>query len=277
MEFIQKLEKLWKQGNFVSIGLDPEYSLIPEVCKQNSSAISDHIFTFNSAIIDATREFVCAYKPNSAFYEAHGAEGWDALAKTIAYIKTNYPEIPVILDAKRADIGNTNKGYVTGFFDVLHVDAVTVHAYLGQEALEPFLSRKDKGTIVLVKTSNPGSGEFQNLEVSEGKKLYQIVAEQVASTWNKNKNCCVVVGATYPEELAEVRQIIGDMPILIPGIGAQGGDVEATVNAGKTENSDGIIVHSGRSIIYASSGPDFAEAARIEAKKLNEQIKKFLV
>lgn len=199
-----------------------------------------------------------------------------ALYQTVRYIKNNYPHIPVILDAKRADIGSTNDGYVKATFDLMGADAITVHPYLGKEALKPFLDRKDKGTIVLVRTSNPGAGEFQDLTPGEtGLPLYQVVAKNVASSWNENGNCCVVVGATYPKELAEVREIVGNMPILIPGVGAQGGDVEAVVKSGQDSRGMGMIINSSRGIIFASKNEDFAQAARKATVKLRDEVNQY--
>jgi orotidine-5'-phosphate decarboxylase len=280
--FRELLEAQWAQGNFVCVGLDSELDKIPKSVLQGNNGchlgIANTIIRFNREIVRATKDFVCAYKPNMAFYEAHGAEGMIALQHTIANIHED-TDVPVILDAKRGDIGNTNGGYVAMAFDYLKVDAITVHPYLGREALQPFLDCKDKGIIVLCRTSNPGAGEFQDLEVPKhgGDKyatmpLYQYVAEVVSKYWNKNGNCALVVGATYPAELKRVREIVGDLPILIPGIGAQGGDVEKTVSAGKDSNGKGMIVNSSRGIIFASSGPDFAIAARNETRRLHDLI-----
>lgn len=270
--FIQLLEQAWEQNNFVCVGLDPDYKRLPDTLKRGVS-IEEAIFTFNREIIDATHDLVCAYKPNIAFYEALGDDGRHALVRTNHYVKEKYPRIPIILDAKRGDNSNSNKGYVTAVFDVLGVDAVTVHPYLGKEALKPFLDRKDKGIIVLARTSNPGAGEFQDLPAGpKGEPLYQVVARQVAENWNTHNNCALVVGATYPAELAQVRAIVGNMPILIPGVGAQGGEVAATVKAGKDSRSWGMIISSSREIIYASQGADFAQAARNVAKNLHDEI-----
>lgn len=244
----QKLENKWSEKKFVCVGLDPELTKIPENFKNNNS-ISEALFGFNKSIIDQTAELVCAYKPNCAFYEAEGFEGREALLQTISYLRNTYPDIPIILDAKRGDIGNTNSGYVKDIFENLGVDGVTIHSYLGKEAMQPFLDKSDKLIIILVKTSNKGAGEFQDLKV-EGKSLYQIVARNISSNWNKNGNCAVVVGATYPDELKEVRKIIGDIPILIPGIGAQGGDISMIKN-GLNSKGEGIIVSSSRGIIFA--------------------------
>lgn len=274
MTFIQKLEKHWKQGKFVCIGSDSDYSKIPVFLKLGKS-IEQSILIFNKKIIDETHDLICAYKPNSAFYEAYGAEGLTALKKTIQYVHKKYPKILVILDAKRADIGSTNLGYVKFAFDELCADAITLHPYLGQEAVEPFLARKDKFVFILVKTSNIGANEFQNLKINR-KALYEIVAENVAKKWNKNGNCGVVVGATYPSELKIVRKIVGDMPILIPGIGAQGGDVKATIKAGKDSRGFGMIINSGRAVIFASKEKDFAKIARQKTIDLSNDIKKYL-
>lgn len=266
MGFKQKLEIHWKQGKFVCVGLDPDYSKLPESLKGKS--VEDTIFEFNKAIIDATFDLVCVYKPQSAYYELYGAEGLSALKKTVEYINQKYPDILTILDAKRGDIGPTNEAYAKWIFEEFNFDAVTLNPYLGKEALLPFLNFKDKGCIILVRTSNPGAGEFQDLLI-DGKPLYQIVAQNVAQSWNTNGNCAVVVGATYPKELEEVRAIVGDMPILIPGVGAQGGDVEATVKAGKDSRGWGIIISSSRGIIYADS-------PREACKKLSDEIQSYL-
>ncbi len=234
------------------------------------------MFHFNREIIDATHDLVCAYKPNAAFYEAQGDAGVRALTRTVQYMRERYSSIPVILDAKRADIGSTNRGYVQAAFDGMGVDAITVHPYLGRESMAPFLERKDKGIIVLAKTSNPGSGEFQDLPAGPAQEpLYQVVARHVALNWNSNGNCAVVVGATYVGELERVRAIVGDMPILIPGIGAQGGEVAATVRAGRDSRGWGMIINSSRGIIFASHGSDFAQAARTATEWLRTEINRY--
>lgn len=234
VDFLKKLKNKWKQGKFVCVGLDPTL---------------EDIFQFNKSIIDQTHDLVCAYKPNSAFYENWGLEGRKALEETIQYLKEKFPDIALILDAKRGDIGNTNEGYVKDIFDNLGFDAVTVSPFLGKESLKPFLDRADKGIIVLVKTSNPGAGEFQDLKIGD-KPLYQIVAEHVKE-WNTNDNLAIVVGATYPQELKIVREIVGDIPILVPGIGAQGGSLKETLTAGLDSNKQGLIISSSRGIIFA--------------------------
>ncbi len=269
--FIEKLEAGWGEKKFLCVNLDPRKlpaSVIKNVSKEEA------IFNFNKALIDATHDLVLAYKPQSAFYEAEGEEGYRALKKTVVYIKENYPAIPIILDAKRGDVDHTNESYAQAIFDILGVDAVTVHPYMGMSTLQPFFDRADKGVIVLVKTSNMGSGEFQDLLI-EGEPLYIHVAKKARES-NKDGNIGVVVGATYPKELAAIRAIIGDMPILIPGIGAQGGDIAETVRAGKNSKGIGMIIAAGPSVIYASAGGDFAEAARKETEKLTEEIRKNL-
>ncbi len=254
--FFNKLRKKWDDGKFLCVGLDTDYSLLPSSAKTGS--IEDSVFNFNKNIIDKTASIVCAFKPQIAYYEANGAEGLNALKKTSDYLKRIFPDIPIILDAKRADIGSTNSEYAKAYFDEMGFDAVTVNPYFGKESLEPFLSYEDKGVIVLVRTSNPGSDEFQKLEVS-GKLLYQVVAKNIAENWNSNNNCAVVVGATYPEDLKKVREIVGDMPILVPGIGAQGGDLEAVIKNGLNSNKQGLIINSSRAIIYSDDPGKAAE------------------
>ncbi|MES2014312.1 MAG: orotidine-5'-phosphate decarboxylase [Patescibacteria group bacterium] len=274
--FMEKIESRWSRVGVLSVGLDPDFTKIPEVLKKENTSLEEVLFTFNREIIDATADLVCAYKPNSAFFEAHGEAGMRALYRTVRHIQETYADIPIILDAKRGDIGNTNEGYVKAIFDELGADAVTIHPYLGKIAMQPFLARKDKGIFILAKTSNEGSGEFQDLTLgTSGDPLYKVVAQNVASSWNQNGNCGLVVGATYPEELAAVRAVVGDMPILIPGIGAQGGDVEKTVLAGKNSKKNGMIITSSRSVLFASSGADFAEAARKVAESLAVSINSF--
>jgi orotidine-5'-phosphate decarboxylase len=263
----------WGKQKYVCVGLDPDYSLLPKAVKKPDS-IEQSILLFNLAIIDATSDLVCAYKPNTAFYEAYGPEGWVALKKTCDYLKTTFPHIPIILDAKRGDIDSTNLGYTKMAFEFLEADAITIHPYLGQKAMQTFLDYPDKGIFILAKTSNKGSDEFQDLTV-KGQKLYQYVAQQVVEKWNTNQNCGLVVGAPYPDELAEVREMVGEMPILIPGIGKQGGSISATVKAGKGKNG-GMIINSSRGIIYASAKKDFAHIARIETEKLHKEIQKYL-
>lgn len=294
--FREMLENQWSRGNFVCVGLDSEFGKIPKSAHQSGNecevSVPNTVVAFNIAIVEATKDLVCAYKPNAAFYEAHGAEGIAALHRTIVDIHAIAPDVPVILDAKRNEIGNTNRGYVEMAFGYLGVDAITVNPYLGREALQPFLDRADKGIFVLCRTSNPGAGEFQDQHIwlsdedqmlffggdrDEDKEreewpsslsLYQHVAYRVARSWNKNNNCALVVGATCPDELHEVRCIVGDIPILIPGIGAQGGDIEKTVSAGKDSRGKGMIINSSRGII-------FADNPRQETLKLRDLISQY--
>lgn len=273
--FITRLETCWQHGNLLCVGLDSDYEQLPDIIKAGRP-VEDALFHFNREIIDATHDLVCAYKPNSAFYEAQGEAGVRALFHTVRYVRERYPHIPVILDAKRGDIGSTNTGYVQSAFDYLGVDAITVHPYLGREALAPFLARKEKGIIVLVRTSNPGAGEFEDLPVGpEQEPLYMVVARRVAQEWNSSGNCAIVVGATYPDELRRVRSLVGDLPILIPGIGTQGGEVAATVKAGQDSRGQGMIISASRSIIFASRGSDFADAARMAAEQLQAEINRY--
>ncbi len=275
--FNDLLHAKWSAGKFLSVGIDPFEKKLPEHITSKTTTTIDKILEFNKAIIDATADIVCAFKPQSAHYEAYGAEGIEALHKTIAYIQDQYPDIPIIFDAKRGDIGKTNDEYARFAFEYLDVDAITLQPYLGGEALEPFLQHKDKGCIILVHTSNPGADSMQDVYVQEsGLPYYQHVAMMIAQKWNIHGNCGVVAGATYPEQLKEIREIIGDMPMLIPGIGSQGGDLAASVHNGLTLSKTGIIIHSSSSIIFASSGTDFADAARKEAQKLDTDIRSLL-
>lgn len=264
MKFAEKLQRaITQHDSLVCVGLDSDTSRLPEGVSQ---------LAFNKAIIDATRDLVAAYKPNTAFYEAEGADGIATLRETCEYIRQVAPEALIVLDAKRADIGNTNNGYVRFAKDYLGVDAITLHPYLGSEALGPFLALPDTGLIVLCRTSNPGSGELQDLLV-DGMPLYEKVARTVSEQWNAHKNCMLVVGATYPEEAAKIRAIVGDdVWFLVPGIGAQGGDVKQTVRAAKNSRGDGMLISSSRDILFASSGDDFAAAARAKAIELRDQI-----
>lgn len=223
--FLDKLTAKWKEGKFVCVGLDK----------------GD--FQFDKKVIDQTADLVCCYKPNIAFYEAEGLDGLKALEDSVSYIHQNYPDIPVLIDAKIADVDNTNVAYAKAMFEWLNADAVTVNPYPGKEAFKSFLDKKDKGIFVWIKASSKGASKLQD--------LYPKVAEDIAKNWNMNGNVGVIVGATYPKDLKKVREIVGDMPILIPGIGAQGGDVKATVLAGLNSKGQGIIISSSRGIIFA--------------------------
>ncbi len=271
MNFQDKLDAIIAKSNsLVCVGLDSDYGKLPEQLKSAEYPQ----FEFNKAIVDATHDLVCAYKPNSAFYEARGSRGIDELKMTFDYINQNYPDVITILDAKRGDIGNTNNGYIKFAYDYLNADSITLHPYLGSEAIKPFLERADKGAIILCRTSNPGAGEIQDLPIAD-ETLYERVAKHVANSWNTNNNCLLVVGATYPEELATIRKITKDMTFLVPGIGAQGGDIEKTVKAGLNSKNAGMIINSSRGIIFASNGTDFAEKAREETEKLKTEINKY--
>jgi orotidine-5'-phosphate decarboxylase len=266
MTFIDTLKQAWQRNDsLVCVGLDPEPSRFPEHLRGRPDAI----FEFCRAIVDATADLVCCFKPQFAHFAAQRAEG--ALERLIAHIHTAHRGVPVILDAKRGDIGSTATFYAEEAFDRYGADAVTVNPYLGRDALEPFLSRADKGVVILCRTSNAGARDLQDLDVG-GRKLYQHVAQKVAREWNTHGNCLLVVGATYPTELAEVRAIVGDMPLLIPGIGAQGGDIEAVVRHGATKERTGLVVSSSRGILYAGNGPDFAAAARSATSNLREAL-----
>lgn len=267
MSFIEKLTLATRKNkSLVCVGLDTDPELLPDKVG---------VFDFNKAIIDATADLVCAYKPNLAFYEAMGSQGIDILKRTVDYIPD---DIPVIADAKRGDIGNTARAYARAIFDVMNFDAVTVSPYLGFDSIEPFISYHDRGVFVLCRTSNTSAVDFQSLFADfENKKrpLYEIVALK-ASRWNTHGNIGLVVGATYPEELRLIREDYPDMPLLIPGIGAQGGDLATTVDYGVDARGERAIINSSRQILYASSGKDFAEAARQAASSLRERINRLL-
>jgi orotidine-5'-phosphate decarboxylase len=274
MSFMPALRGRWSSANsLVCVGLDPEASKFPAHLRGDPDAV----FVFCRAIVDATAEFVCCFKPQIAHFAALGAE--DSLQRLIAHIHGAHPGVPVILDAKRGDIGSTAQHYATEAFDRYAADAVTVNPYLGRDSLQPFLDRADKGVVILCRTSNAGAGDLQDLVVSDdvgnGRPLYQRVAEKVARDWNANRNCMLVVGATWPEQLREVRAIVGDIPLLVPGIGAQGGDVEATVRNSVTTDGTGVVISSSRAILYASGGEDFADAAGNAAKSLRDEINRY--
>ncbi len=259
-------------GRHLAVGLDTDPARIPDAVAPGAEP-AERVVEFNRALVAATAEVAAAYKPNSAFYEALGADGFRALAETIAAIRAEAPDAAVILDAKRADIGSTNAGYAAAAFDRLGADAITVHPYLGGEALAPFLERAEKLVFVLARTSNPGAGEFQDL-VADRAPLYRHVARAVAREWNGAGNCGLVVGATYPDELRAVREDVPPaMPILIPGVGAQGGDPGAVVAANREAGSDAYLIAASRSIAHASAGEDFAAAAEAAARKLDDEIR----
>jgi orotidine-5'-phosphate decarboxylase len=254
-----------RNNSLVCVGLDPELERIPAPIR----ALPQAIFEFNRRIVDATADLACCYKPQFAHYAALGAE--DQLLATINYIHQKHPGLPVILDSKRGDIGSTAAKYAQESFERYGADAVTVNPYLGFDSVEPYLKWRDRGVIVLCRTSNPGARDFQDLE-SGGRRLYRHVAERVAHDWNAAGNCMLVIGATYPAELAEIRSVVGDLPFLVPGVGAQGGDVAAAVRAGRTADGLGLVLNSSRGILYASSGADFESAARAATLALRDEI-----
>lgn len=260
MNFLSLLDNACKKnGSLLCVGLDVDLGKTGH----GTSSVADSIFDFNKRVIDETVPYVCAYKPNIAFYEMYGIEGLQALIKTVEYIPD---DIPVILDAKRGDIGHTAQAYAKSVFDVFKADAVTVNPYLGYDSVEPFISYKDKGIFVLCLTSNKGSSDFQ-LPQQDEDPLYMHVAKHVRK-WNINENCGLVVGATNAQMLKDVRSEAGDMPILIPGVGAQGGDLEASVKYGITKDRNRAIINSSRGIIYANK-------PGIEAKRLRDEINKY--
>jgi orotidine-5'-phosphate decarboxylase len=271
MHFMQSLHQAWQRNNsLVCVGLDPEPAKFPAHLRDDPDAV----YTFCRAIVDATADLVCAYKPQIAHFAALRAE--DALERLIAHIHQAHPGIPVILDAKRGDIGSTAQHYASEAFERYQADAVTLNPYLGRDSIQPFLDRADKGVILLCHTSNPGAADLQDLLVEstggERLPLYQHLARTIAREWNGNGNCALVTGATWPEQLAQVRALVGDMPLLVPGIGAQGGDVEAVVRNGRTADGTGLMISSSRAILYAGHGEDFAAAARRATEALRMQI-----
>ena len=261
----QLIDQIHQKKSFLCVGLDTDINKIP----QDLLTMEDPIFEFNKQIINKTAEFAVAYKPNTAFYEVYGAKGWQSLERTIQYIKLNYPEIFVIADAKRGDIGNTSANYAKAFFNTLKADALTVAPYMGQDSVEPFLGFEDKWVILLALTSNKGSKDFQYLNVGE-RMLHQQVL-QTATTWASSEKMMFVVGATHPEELGEIRKMLPDYFFLVPGVGAQGGDLQAVAKNGLNKEC-GLLVNSSRGIIYASNGFDFADRAAEEALKLQRQM-----
>ena len=269
MTFMEKLKNASRKNNsLVCVGLDPDLKKLPECVKNEKYPI----FAFNKAIIDATCDSVCCYKPQAAYYAGQSAD--DELKMTIDYIHENYPEIPVILDVKRGDIGSTADMYAKEAFCRYNADAVTVNPYMGFDTLKPFLDYADKGVIILCRTSNPNSGDLQNL-VCDGKMIYEHVAIYARDKWNYNNNIALVIGATYPEELQHIRQLCPEMTFLVPGVGAQGGDVEKVVRYGCDAEGLGMAINSSRGIIYASKGEDFAAASGNAAKELRDLINSF--
>jgi orotidine-5'-phosphate decarboxylase len=271
VNFIDKLAAAWASNDsLLCVGLDPDLARFPAHLREQP----DGIYQFCKAIIDATADLACAFKPQIAYFAALGAEA--QLEAVCRYLRETYPHIPLVLDAKRGDIGATAHQYAREAFDRYGADAVTVNPYMGSDSVDPYMDWADRGVIVLCRTSNAGGSDLQFLQV-DGMPLYQHVARLVAEKWNRNGQCALVVGATFPEELAQVRRLVGDMPLLVPGIGAQGGDVEATVKAGRTANGTGMMINSSRAILYATpkDGEDFAAAARRVAQETRDEINRY--
>lgn len=263
-------QQIVEKRSFLCIGLDVDLEKIPESLLQEE----DPIFAFNKAIIDYTHHLAVAYKPNTAFYEAYGLKGWQALQKTVEYLNKNYPEILIIADAKRGDIGNTSTRYAKAFYEQMNCDALTVAPYMGRDSVEPFLAFEDKFTIMLGLTSNPGSKDFQML-TSESEIVFEKVLK-TALTWKNSQNLMFVIGATQPEYFKKVRDIAPDNFLLVPGVGAQGGDLKGLCEFGFTKDC-GLLVNSSRGIIYASRNNDFAEAAAIKAEELRAQMEEVML
>ncbi|WP_281982122.1 orotidine-5'-phosphate decarboxylase [Azonexus hydrophilus] len=266
MTFTEQLAAAWqKNDSQLCVGLDPDPAKFPAHLKGRDDAILE----FCKSIVDATADLVCSFKPQIAYFAARRAE--DQLEALIAHIHERHPGIPVILDAKRGDIGSTAEQYAVETFERFRADAVTVNPYMGRDSVEPYLAFPDKGVILLCRTSNAGGSDLQFLDVG-GEKLYERVARLAAEQWNTTGQIGLVVGATFPAEIARVREIVGEMPLLVPGIGAQGGDIEATVKAGRTAAGTGLMINSSRAILYAGKGEDYASAARLAARETRDAI-----
>ncbi len=270
MSFMDRVESLiLKNRTFLCVGLDPDPQKIPQKYRQATQPL----FAFNKMVIDATKDLVCAYKPQIAYYAAHGAEA--ELLETIRYIQKL--GVPVILDSKRGDIGETAEMYAREAFERYGAEAITVNPYMGTDTLQPYLKFADKGVIVLCKTSNSGSGDIQDLVVGEkGQRLYELIAEKAAGPWNANKNVLLVVGATHLEPLKKIRQLAPEITFLVPGVGAQGGDLKAVLREGLTAKKRGLIINSSRGIIYATGGASDAESVRQAAEKVVHEMREFL-
>ena len=270
MGFLDRVQAAMEKNNsLLCVGLDPS----PERFPASIQVMEKPIFEFNKAIIDATHEYCVAYKPNTAFYEAYGLEGWKSLERTIQYLNANYPELFTIADAKRGDIGNTSTMYAKAFLENLNFDSITVAPYMGKDSVEPFLAFTDKHTILLALTSNQGAFDFQTQVVSN-EELYKKVIS-TSKNWENSENLMYVVGATKAEFLADIRKIIPNSFLLIPGVGAQGGSLEAVCKYGMADNI-GMLINSSRGIIYASQGEDFAEIAGSKARELQKQMASYL-
>lgn len=270
MTFMARLQARWASADsLLCVGLDPDATRYPQPLRGRKDAA----FEFCRAIVDATAQFVCAFKPQIAYFAAQKAE--DQLEQLIAHVHAQHSDIPVILDAKRGDMGSTSEQYARELFERYRADAVTLSPYQGFDSIEPYLAFKDRGAFLLCRTSNRGGDELQMLDVGGGERLFERVARLVSGTWNTTGQLGLVVGATYPAELAAVRRIVGDMPLLVPGIGAQGGDVQASVNAGQTAAGTGLVINSSRAILYAGQGEGFADAARSAAREACESINRY--
>ena len=267
MGFVEKLNgAIDQQDSLLCVGLDPDPAKLPECVRGKDNPV----LYFVQQIVDATADLVCAFKPNFAFYGALGADAWPTLKALLEHIP---PTIPVILDAKVGDIGSTAERYAQMFFGELAADALTVNPYMGRDAVEPFLAYGDKGIFLLCLTSNPGADDFEKQQLADG-PLYRRVAVKVGQ-WNSAGNCGLVVGGTQTEEIAQIRALAPEMPFLMPGIGAQGGDVEAAVSSGQDQSGRGLVINTSRAVLYASSGDDFASAARSAAEDLRDQINRY--
>ncbi len=266
MNFMHALTSAWNERNsLLWVGLDPDPARLPEHLKGQADAI----LHFCRAIVDATADLVCCFKPQIAYFSACRAE--EQLEELVAHIHSRHPGVPVILDAKRGDIGSTAEQYAIEAFERYQADAVTINPYLGRDSVAPYLAYRDKGVILLCRTSNPGGSDLQFLNVG-GEKLYERLARLVSDEWNEGGQCGLVVGATFPREIARVRELTGNMPLLVPGIGTQGGDIEATVRAGCNDNGNGLMINSSRAILYASRGEDYAAASRSVARETRDAI-----
>ena len=264
--FIDRLARRWEQaGSLLCVGLDPDPARLPASLRDSPDAI----YAFCREIVDATADLVCAFKPQFAYFASARAEA--QLERLLTHLRERHPDVPVILDVKRGDIGATAEHYAREAFERYGADAVTLSPYMGRDSIEPFLAYADRGAFLLCRTSNPGGADLQMLDVG-GEPLYQRVARLACGDWNRGGQLGLVVGATYPAELAAVRALVGDMPLLVPGIGAQGGDVAASVRAGQTSGGTGIVINSSRAILYAGDGLDFAEQARAVARATRDEI-----
>jgi orotidine-5'-phosphate decarboxylase len=270
MTTLQLISQIKTKKSFLCIGLDVDLDKIPK----HFLELEDPIFEFNKEIIDATHDLCVSYKPNTAFYEAYGIKGWQSLQKTINYVNENHPEIFTIADAKRGDIGNTSTMYAKAFFEDLQFDSVTVAPYMGKDSVEPFLAFDNKHTIMLALTSNEGAFDFQTLQ-TDGKPLYQQVLE-TSKTWKNSENLMYVVGATKAEYFAEIRKIVPESFLLVPGVGAQGGNLQEVCQFGMNSNI-GLLINSSRAIIYASNKSDYAQKARAEALKIQQEMEKIII